>query len=194
MAGMALETVRVSAVLPASAERIYAAWLDSKEHSKMTGGTAVVDPAVGGEHSAWDGYITGLNVELEPARRIVQTWRTTDFPLGSGDSRLEVHLREAEGGTEVTLIHGQIPEGQGAKYEEGWQSHYLAPMRKYFAKQAAKPAAKKAGRKPSKAAPRPKKAGSRAKTSPRKAAARKPSRSASKATRKTGKKPPTRKK
>jgi uncharacterized protein YndB with AHSA1/START domain len=134
MRRMGHETVRVTAVLPASADRIYAAWLDSREHSRMTGSVAVVDPAIGGEHSAWDGYIEGKNLELEPARRIVQTWRTSDFPLGHGDSRLEVHLLEVAGGTEITLIHSEIPEGQGAKYEDGWQSQYLDPMRKYFSK------------------------------------------------------------
>ena len=143
MPGMPLETVRVSGVLPATPDRIYAAWLDSREHSKMTGSKAVVDPAIGGHHSAWDGYITGTNVELEPARRIVQTWRSTDFPLGSGDSHLDVHLRETPEGTEITIIHGEIPEGQGAQYEQGWREHYLEPMRKYFSKSGSKTAAKK---------------------------------------------------
>jgi uncharacterized protein YndB with AHSA1/START domain len=191
---MALETVRVTAVLPASPERVYAAWLDSEEHSRMTGARAVVDPAVGGQHSAWDGYISGRNVELEPARRIVQTWRSTDFPLGSGDSRLEVHLREADGGTEITVIHAQIPEGQGAQYEQGWNDHYFAPMRKYFTKQAARPATKKAGRKPKKTAPARAKAPARTRPSPRKAAARKPAPKTRKPSPKASKKPATRKK
>ena len=88
----------------------------------MTGGKAIVDPAIGGHHSAWDGYITGQNLELDPARRIVQSWRSTDFPLGSGDSHLDVIgtcARPAEG-NEITIIHGEIPEGQGAQHEEGW--------------------------------------------------------------------------
>lgn len=165
MPRMPLETVRVSAVLPATADRVYAAWVDSRGHTKMTGSKAIVDPTVGGEHSAWDGYITGRNIELEPARRIVQTWRTTDFPLGSGDSHLDVHLREVDGGTEITIFHAEIPEGQGAQYEQGWRDHYLEPMRKYFAKSAARPAAKKSAKK-AKAKPA-KKAG---KTKPKKAA------------------------
>jgi uncharacterized protein YndB with AHSA1/START domain len=154
---MPLETVRLTAVLPATADRVYAAWLDSSEHMRMTGGKASVDPQVGGEHSAWDGYITGKTLELEPGRRIVQSWRTTDFPLGAADSRLEVHLLDVgEGSCEITIIHTEIPEGQGAKYESGWQGHYLEPMQKYFGKPArAKPAAKKAGKKkpPAKKAP-----------------------------------------
>jgi uncharacterized protein YndB with AHSA1/START domain len=146
---MPLESLRLTAVVPASADRVYAAWLDSSEHSKMTGGKATVDGAVGGEHSAWDGYIEGRTLELEPGRRIVQTWRTSDFPLGHADSRLEVHLLEVEGGCEVTIIHTEIPEGQGAKYETGWKDHYILPMAKYFAKPAAKkPAKKKTAKRP----------------------------------------------
>lgn len=141
---MTLESARVSAVLPASADAIYAAWLDSRAHSRMTGGRAEVDGRVGGEFSAWNDYIHGSTLALEPGRRIVQTWRTTDFPLGHADSRVEVHLLEVEGGTETMIIHTEIPEGQGAKYGQGWQDHYLVPMRKYFTKPARKTAARKA--------------------------------------------------
>ena len=159
---MALETVRVTAVIPASADRVYAAWLDSAEHSKMTGGKAAVVPEIGGEHSAWDGYIAGKTLELEPGRRIVQSWRTTDFPLGHSDSRLEVHLLDVgEDACEVTIIHTEIPEGQGAQYDTGWQGHYLVPMKKYFAKPAKPkpaPAKKAAPKKPAKAAKKPAKA------------------------------------
>ena len=77
---MPLETVRVSAVLPASADRVYAAWLDPEAHSAMTGSKATVDPSLEGEHSAWDGYIHGKTLELEPGRRIVQSWRSTHSP------------------------------------------------------------------------------------------------------------------
>jgi activator of HSP90 ATPase len=171
MPAMPLETVRLSAFLPASPDRVYAAWIDSQGHSKMTGSKAIIDPTVGGEHSAWDGYITGRNVELEPARRIVQTWRSTDFPLGSGDSHLDIHLHEVDGGTEITIIHAEIPEGQGAQYEQGWRDHYLEPMQKYFAKSA--PKKKPANRKsaPKKAAKAKAKATSKKKAAPRKRAA-----------------------
>jgi uncharacterized protein YndB with AHSA1/START domain len=187
---MALETVRLTAVLPATADRVYAAWLDSAEHSKMTGGAATVDPNVGGEHSAWDGYVSGRTLELEPGRRIVQSWRTTDFPLGAADSRLEVHLLDVdEGRCEITLIHSDIPEGQGAKYDEGWREHYLVPMQKYFGKPAkAKPAAKKAAKKAGKKAAK-KVAGKKApKKGVKKAAVKKAATKGKKAARKAAKK------
>jgi uncharacterized protein YndB with AHSA1/START domain len=141
------DTLRVTAVVLASADRVYAAWLDGAEHTRMTGGKATVDPSVGGEHTAWDGYIMGKTLGLDPGRRIVQSWRTTDFPLNASDSRLEVHLLDVEGGCEVTILQTEIPEGQGAKYEAGWREHYFVPMAKYFGKSRAassKKAAKRA--------------------------------------------------
>ncbi len=126
------ETIQVSAVIPASAERIYKAWLNSKEHGSFTGGSAEVDPRVGGEFTAWDGYIQGKTMELEPYSRIAQTWRTSDFPSGSADSRLEVLLEKAKGGTRITLVHTNIPDGQGKNYQQGWVEYYFEPMKKHF--------------------------------------------------------------
>lgn len=127
------ESIRVSTILPASAERIYRAWLDSDEHGHFTDSPADIDPTVGGDFSAWDGYITGKTLELAPHQRIVQAWRTTEFPPDSPDSRLEVMLNEVNDGTEVTIIHTNIPDGQGKGYEEGWIDYYFTPMQKYFA-------------------------------------------------------------
>jgi len=129
---MALESIQVSAVIPASADRIFTAWLSSHEHTAFTGGAAKIEPRVGGRHTAWDGYIEGVNLALEEGRRILQTWRSSDFRDGSTDSRLEVLLEPAEGGTKVTLVHTDIPEGQGRLYEQGWVDNYITPMQEYF--------------------------------------------------------------
>lgn len=126
------ESIKVSAVIPASAGRIFQAWLDGSEHMAMTGGEAMVAAEVGGSFSAWDGYITGVTTELEPQRRIVQTWRTSEFLPEHSDSRLEVVLAPAQGGTRVTLLHTDIPDGQGKSYKQGWIDYYLTPMKAYF--------------------------------------------------------------
>jgi activator of HSP90 ATPase len=127
-----MESIKVFATFPVSPGRIYEAWLNSKEHSAFTGGLARASGKVGGAFSAWDGYIKGKNLILEPNRRIVQSWRTSEFPERSGDSRLEVLLEELEKGTRVTLIHINIPDGQGEMYKEGWRDNYFKPMKRYF--------------------------------------------------------------
>jgi activator of HSP90 ATPase len=128
-----LDAFEISTVLPAAAPRLYEAWLNSDEHAAMTGGSADIDPIVGGQFSAWDGYITGTTIELEPFRRIVQAWRTAEFPPDAPDSRLEIILAEVAEGTQLTLRHSHIPAGQGASYESGWSDNYFNPMKEYFA-------------------------------------------------------------
>ena len=117
--------------LPTTAQKVYEAWLSNEGHTNMTGGAAQISDKVGDTFTAWDDYITGKNLELEPDKRIVQSWRTTQFEEHEEDSRLEILLEESDGKTELTLIHTNVPES-GEHYIKGWENHYFEPMREYF--------------------------------------------------------------
>jgi uncharacterized protein YndB with AHSA1/START domain len=178
---MPTESIEVSARFPVSPDRLYAAWLDSQEHTRFTGDTARVEPLVGGRFTAWSGYITGETLELHPDRRILQTWRTTEFPDGAEDSRIEVRLEPVEGGTRLTIVHTGIPDGQGHQVEDGWIDYYFEPMQRYFRRIAAMLAAPDAPvTRAALAAVKPRRA-----AAPRKAAAK----TAKAATKKTAAKP-----
>jgi uncharacterized protein YndB with AHSA1/START domain len=129
---VATESILISEVIPASPQRIFSAWMDSAEHSAFTGEAATIVPTIGGEHSAGGGFIQGRTLELHEGSRIVQSWRTTEFPAESPDSRLEVTLEPTLGGTLVTLLHTDIPTGQGDRYKQGWNEYYLSRMKTYF--------------------------------------------------------------
>ncbi len=122
----------ISEVILAKPAEIYGAWLSSEGHSAITGSPAKVDGNVGGEFSAWDGYIFGKTLGLTPNRRIVQTWRTSEFPDEAPDSHLEVLLEEVAEGTKITLTHSDMPEDQVDSYRQGWEDFYFKPMKDYF--------------------------------------------------------------
>lgn len=124
------ESITVSRILPAKAERLFKAWLSGEEHSAMTGSAATHHDD--GQFTAWDGYISGKTVETEPSTRILQHWRTTGFPPDAPDSHLEILFSVVDGGTEVTLNHTNLPEGQGEGYAKGWLDNYFDPMDTYF--------------------------------------------------------------
>jgi len=124
--------IKLSAIFPVTPKRIYDAWLNSTEHSLMTGGKATASTKVGGKFTARDGYISGKNLELVPNKRILQSWRSTEFPKDHLDSHLLVKLEEVGSGTKVTFVHSEITEGQGASYKKGWKDFYFTPMKKYF--------------------------------------------------------------
>ncbi len=126
------EKLRLSVTIPAEPKDVYKAWLDSKGHSEMTGSEAKVEPRINGAFTAWDGYVEGTTIELEPEQRIVQKWRTSDFPSGSEDSVVEIVLKSVDAGTKLVLIHTEIPDGQGEEYKEGWKEFYFKPMKEYF--------------------------------------------------------------
>jgi uncharacterized protein YndB with AHSA1/START domain len=127
---------KLAATIPASPDAVYDAWVDSAGHSAMTGAKATASDKVGAPFSAWDGYITGKNLELVRAKRIVQSWRTSEFSKTDADSTIIVTLAPAKGGTELTLEHSGVPDGDEHKgYEEGgWADNYFKPMKAYFAK------------------------------------------------------------
>ena len=119
----------LSCTLPASPEAVYDAWLDSACHGAMTGAPATIGKRVGEPYAAWDGYITGKTLELVPGRRIVQSWRTSEFEESDPDSTVTVDLEPTKTGTRLTQTD----------YENGgWRDFYFSPMKAYFAREAHK--------------------------------------------------------
>ncbi len=127
------ESITVKFSLHAAAKDIYDAWLDSEKHSAMTGEKATASRELGGAFNAWNGYISGKNLLLIPNKKIVQSWRSSEFPEDAADSVLSIQLIEAQGITEVDLEHKDIPPGQGLQYRAGWIDYYANPMQRYFA-------------------------------------------------------------
>jgi uncharacterized protein YndB with AHSA1/START domain len=122
---------RVSDLIPAAAEDVYSAWLDSKKHSKMTGSEAEITDQVGDKFTAWNGYISGENLELNPPLRILQKWRTTEFADGDPDSLVEITFISEGKGTRITIRHTELPS-HGMQYQQGWIDAYFDPMKEYF--------------------------------------------------------------
>lgn len=128
-----MDKLKMSVTLPATPQKIYDAWLNGREHARFTGGKASASSKVNGKFTAWDGYITGKNLELKNGRKIVQAWRTIEFPVDAPDSILEITFDKKPGGkTALTLRHTNIPRGQGKQYKSGWKEHYFEPMKEYF--------------------------------------------------------------
>jgi uncharacterized protein YndB with AHSA1/START domain len=197
------DSFQLEMIVAAEPQRVFSAWMDSREHAAFTGGgEAVVEPWAGGRFIAWDGYIHGILLGVDEGRRIVQTWRTVEFPPESRDSRVVVEFDPVRGGTRVVVRHSDLPPSHVKKYEKGWIEHYLKALARYFAKGAKPTPAPRApettwGRQPEKPARRPQETsghkGPARKTVPRKSAAksaarkpRKPARRPSTARRKTG--------
>lgn len=130
---MNTKTIRESVIIKATPHDIYEALMDSKKHARFTGGKATISREVGGKFSAFDGYAEGVNLELVPDKKIVQTWRAEDWPEGHY-SRVTFSLIKAEGGTRLTFIQTGVPEEQQENVAQGWRDYYWTPLKEMLEK------------------------------------------------------------
>ncbi len=124
--------------LPATPAEVYDAFMDARTHAAFTGGKATCDPKVGGKISAWDGYITGKNLKLVEGKRIVQEWITSDWIEGYPPSTLDLTFTKKGIGTELKMVHSDVPATMAASFADGWKEHYWTHLKKFFREKRAK--------------------------------------------------------
>lgn len=132
------KTIRQKVTIPASPSEVFDAFIDAKKHSAFTGAKATCDPKVDGKISAWDGYISGKNLKLVRGKRIVQEWLTTDWIEGYPPSILDLSFRGKGKGTELTMVHSDVPASLASSFADGWKEHYWAHLKEYFQKKKTK--------------------------------------------------------
>lgn len=125
------KSINQSVVLNASPEEVYDVLMDSKKHSEFTGGKAVMSQKVGGKFTAYDGYIEGTNTELKPGRKIIQSWRATDWPKGHY-SKVTYTLTKKGDKTELKFKQEDVPADQCEDIKRGWVDYYWEPLKKMF--------------------------------------------------------------
>ncbi len=111
---------------------MYDVFMDPAKHAEFTGDDASGSSVVGKEFHAYSGYILAKNLELEPGKKIVQEWTTSEWPEGASPSILTITLKETKMGTKLTMVHSKVPEEQSDDYEAGWKEHYWSKLEKYF--------------------------------------------------------------
>jgi activator of HSP90 ATPase len=126
--------IEQSVTFDATPAKLYSFFMDSAKHSAATGMPAKVNPKVGGKWSAFGGMILGTNLMLVPKRRIVQSWRSSEWKKADPDSILIVNFeKSADGGTQVQLVHVGVPQYDHAGVTNGWPKFYWEPWKEYLA-------------------------------------------------------------
>jgi activator of HSP90 ATPase len=125
--------IEQSLILPASAERLYAAYLDPALHGAVTGAPVTVSAESGAPFRAFGGQITGTMLSMIAPRLIVQSWRSVNFRDTDPDSTLILTFVPAGADGRIDLIHIDVPEQDYQGVTEGWEKYYWAPWRRYLA-------------------------------------------------------------
>ncbi len=130
---MKTRTIGQSTNFRVSPREVYEMLMDSRKHSKFTGGKASISRKVGGKFSVYGKYIQGINLELVPARRIVQAWRGSDWPKGQY-SIATFLLKKIKGGTRLVFTQIGVPDREYKGINQGWRDYYWKPMKEMLEK------------------------------------------------------------
>lgn len=125
---MKTKTIRQSITFKATAHEVYELLMDSEKHSVLTGSQAKISKKTGGAFSIYDGEIEGTNLELMPDKKIVQSWRYSDWPKDHF-SEVTFLLTEDSGNTRLDFVQLDVPEEHYQDIRQGWQDYYWTPMR-----------------------------------------------------------------
>jgi activator of HSP90 ATPase len=115
--------------LPAEPNDIYNALTNKKMLEIWTGEDAVMEPVAGTEFSLWGGSITGLNMEFEENRKMVQQWF---FGEENEPSIVTIILHKDKKGTSVELRHTNIPDEAFENISDGWDIDFFDALRELF--------------------------------------------------------------
>lgn len=122
------KTIRQRIAFNASAHDVYEMLMNSKKHSQYTGSSARISGKVGGNFSVYDGYASGKNLTLIKDKKIVQTWRTTEWDEGHY-SIVEFSLSVTKSGCMLAFTQRDVPHEHYAAIKQGWIDYYWMPMK-----------------------------------------------------------------
>lgn len=121
-------------LIAASPKEVFEALMDGKKHAKFTGAAAKIGRKPGSAFQCYGSYITGTTLELQPARLIVQAWRSRNWAKGT-HSIVAFRLARAAGGkTKLHFKHVGVPASDYADRNKGWRTHYWEPLKNYLEK------------------------------------------------------------
>jgi len=109
---------------------VYKALTNKEMIEIWTGEDAIMKPEPNTEFSMWNGSITGINLEFEENKKIVQHWYFEDQEK---DSIVTILLHPDKKGTKVELRHTNIPDDAFENISEGWEEDYFGSLNELFA-------------------------------------------------------------
>jgi uncharacterized protein YndB with AHSA1/START domain len=141
-------SLEIKRFINAPRDRVYTAWTDPAQLKQWFGPEKVqtrdliADARVGGKFR-WDltnsegekMTCRGEYRELQPGKKIVFTWQwDDDEDWENHTSIVTVELSDRDGGTELRLIHAQLPNEQSRDGHTGGWNSALDKLEKFFSR------------------------------------------------------------
>ena len=121
-----MRTIRQTYHISASPDKVWEALVNPATIEKWSGDKAEMKAEKGFNWKLWSGQMHGENLEVDPQKKLVQTWLTDDLP---STSLVTFTLKETEDGTTLELLHENVSDEEFANYSIGWDEHYCGAIK-----------------------------------------------------------------
>jgi uncharacterized protein YndB with AHSA1/START domain len=124
-------SIHREALIATQPARVYGLLADAEALSALSGMGGVAARSEGAQFVAFDGHVTGRQVELVPCERIVQAWRFPEWEAGVY-SIVRFTLVPEGGGTRLVLDQDGEPADWHDHIYANWPTFYLDPLVSHF--------------------------------------------------------------
>jgi len=124
-----MKTLKQNHFINASPEEVFTAITNPLTIELWSGYPADMQLAEGTEFSIFEGDICGRNISFIENQQLVQEWYFGD---NEEQSVVTINLKPSSNGTQVELIHTNLPDEDYENMEEGWNTYYWGAIKKYF--------------------------------------------------------------
>jgi len=125
-------TIKQKIKFSAPPSKVYRFYTDSKLHSELIGGKAKIGTESGATFSAYGGSLKGKTLLAKANRMFVQTWRGSNWTKDDQDSILILTFHPVDEGTELEMVHANVPDREAADIKNGWNEYYWRPWKAYL--------------------------------------------------------------
>ena len=134
-----INTIEQSVTVEAPADVVFGALTDAEQLTRWFPSKVESDARTGGKFiyswefsdAAQNGSQQGEYLEVVPNQKVSYTWQAGETP-----TTVDVTLREADGATEVNLVHSGFGTGEGSaqlrEMHDGPWSFYMANLKAYL--------------------------------------------------------------
>ncbi len=124
--------IKQQVIIESPPKAVFEALMDDKKHAQFTGAAATIGRKAGSPFRCYGNYIAGITLELEPARLIVQAWRSRNWPKETYSIVTFKLAKIAGDKTRLSFTQIGVPANDYREKNNGWRTHYWEPLKKYL--------------------------------------------------------------
>jgi uncharacterized protein YndB with AHSA1/START domain len=122
-----MKTIEQVYFIDAPRTRVWNALVNPETIESWGGGPNVVmNDSEGTEFRLWGGDIHGTNTKVISNTLLTQAWFSEGFERAS---EVIFTLEDEHGGTQLTMVHRQVPDDRVADISAGWTEYYIGPLK-----------------------------------------------------------------